>query len=369
MTTENNDRKLMIGRPEIEVIALRIRSVHNEFAAEDFIAETYPLAEKLELKARCAYIAEMLRKYLPDDFEKSAEIITASLPEQYPESGWNGNEGFHIMPLADFIMYYGLDDFDASMKACGEITKRFTSEFLIRPFIEKYPDETYEQLKKWAVDDNVHIRRLVSEGVRPRLPWAKKLDITINNPEYALSLLRMLWNDEHRYVRRSVGNCINDISKDNPADALKIMSDIKDKYGGDAEDIIRRGARTLINKNNKEALNLMGFSAGSRAEIKNLSADRETEEGGGISMKFEIVSPDTETVRIDYVVYYPKTSKNTRTKRFRLKEVELEAKTPVKVRKKHPVKPLRTRPAVKGVHKLEILINSEIAESFNFEVK
>lgn len=158
-------------------------------------------------------------RYLPDNFEKAGEIMLASLGNQ-PDSdnsvetaAADGIYGWAIMPMTHYVGLCGHDHFDLSMMLLKEMTKRFSSEFAIRFFLLKSPTQTLSVLKTWATDPNHHVRRLVSEGTRPRLPWAMQLPAFIKDPSPVINLLEMLKNDNEQYVRRSVANNLNDIAK------------------------------------------------------------------------------------------------------------------------------------------------------------
>ena len=169
-------------------------------------------------------------------------------PENLEETGMF-TEFYWVMPIAKYVEKYGLDDFEISMDAIAEITKRNTSEYAIRPYIEKYQDQTLDQMKKWSKDKNNHLRRLSCEGLRPRLPWASKLDGFIINPKPILPILNQLKDDTSKYVQKSVANCLNDILKDN----LEIGKSIIEKWNGskiskERKWIIKHALRNFLKK-------------------------------------------------------------------------------------------------------------------------
>jgi len=166
-------------------------------------------------------------------------------------------EYYWLMPVAFFVEKFGLDDFETSINAISEITKRNTGEYAIRPFIRKYPKETLRIMKKWSKDKNVHMRRLASEGCRPRLPWSQKLDEFILDPSPILPILENLREDKSLFVKKSVANNINDILKDNyniGISVLKIWSKTKNP---DTKWIIKHALRNEIKKENPEAIKLI----------------------------------------------------------------------------------------------------------------
>ena len=168
-------------------------------------------------------IADQLDAHLPGNFDEKYEILEQILGEENPEETGMFTEYYWLMPMAKWIEKYGLNHFKTSMKAIEEITKRNTGEYTIRPFIEKYPERTLKVMLKWSKNKNRHIRRLAIEGVRPRLPWASKLQMFIDDPQPILPILENLKDDPSKYVQKSVANNINDILKDNYTIGMELL--------------------------------------------------------------------------------------------------------------------------------------------------
>lgn len=198
-------------------IAAAIVPVWPAFRSRAFVADTAKAFDALELMDRGRHIARMLRRYLPDDYPTAVGILLQSAGERpIRAEGAGGMASFFYLPHVCFVAEFGLDHFHESMQALHALTQRFTSEFSIRPFIERYEREALALLREWTRDPNVHVRRLVSEGTRPRLPWAGRLRRFQHDPSPVLELLEMLRDDPEEYVRRSVANNLNDIAKDHP---------------------------------------------------------------------------------------------------------------------------------------------------------
>ena len=210
----------------------QLREVFNPAVVDQLahnIARTWPTFDQigfattinsqlvsLNFGARNTLIRDTLWAYLPKEFPQAVQILVDSLGPEIPHCEITGFDGFIIMPQNDFVAKYGLDFFDISMQALYAMTKRFTAEGAIRAFIQKYPDQTLARLRQWAEDPNCHVRRLVSEGTRPRLPLAPRLGQFIRDPRPVLALLDQLKADPELMVRRSVANNLNDIAKDHP---------------------------------------------------------------------------------------------------------------------------------------------------------
>ena len=163
---------------------------------------------------------------------------------------------YWVMPMAKYVEDYGLGHFELSTEAMKEITKRNTSEYAIRPFIRRFPDQTLDQMMLWAKDDNFHVRRLASEGGRPRLPWASKLEEFIKDPSPLIPLLEILKDDSSKYVQNSVANCLNDISKDNRDLAVSLVNSWLDKPTKSRIWIINHGTRGLRKVHDEWAMEL-----------------------------------------------------------------------------------------------------------------
>ena len=197
------------------LLAQKIIVISPNFPLQKFIDAVVSKIPSLELKDRVEIFADELSYTLGNDYVRNIKILEQILgPENEEETGMFTNY-YWIMPIAKYVEKYGLSDFDISMQAISEITKRNTGEYAIRPFLEQDFDRTFKAMKIWSKSENKHIRRLSCEGLRPRLPWAKKLQICIDQPELLLPILNQLKNDSSKYVQNSVANCVNDILKDN----------------------------------------------------------------------------------------------------------------------------------------------------------
>jgi 3-methyladenine DNA glycosylase AlkC len=200
-----------------------VREIASDFSRADpafdttrFVERVINGLDRLELTARAWHLADALQALLPQPFERAAEVLLASLGPELLGSTEFGMAPLRYMPHVFFVQKYGLDDFDSAMRVQYELTKRFSAESSIRAFLVRYPEQTYARLQDWARDENVHVRRLVSEGSRPRLPWAPQLRAFREDPRPVIALLELLKDDPERYVQRSVANNLNDIGKDHP---------------------------------------------------------------------------------------------------------------------------------------------------------
>ncbi|MEI3612031.1 DNA alkylation repair protein [Pseudogracilibacillus sp. SO30301A] len=243
---------------ELAVYLSRLIEPHYPyFNTISFIENIQNKVEDKELKARVAVIGDELKNHLPENYEDALAILLQILgPENEFEEGMF-TKGYFLMPVAYFVEKYGLHHFDVSMLAIVEITKRHTSEYAIRPYLSMDIDRCLAYLHDWIINTNSHVRRLVSESTRPRLPWAKKMNPMKNDPINNLRLLENLMKDPSPYVQKSVANHINDLSKDAPEVVLSWIKTYKFHHENVNARIIKHGLRTLIKQKEQEALDLI----------------------------------------------------------------------------------------------------------------
>jgi 3-methyladenine DNA glycosylase AlkC len=238
-----------------------IKAIAPAFDADAFTRDALLGYEALALMPRGRQIADALHRHLPSDYVRAAEILVASAAQPVSRLVGSGMAGFLFMPHMFFIAQHGLPYFELSMQALHALTQRFTAEYAIRPFLQQHPERALQQLALWTQDPNEHVRRLVSEGSRPRLPWAPRLPAFQRDPRPVLDLLERLKDDPSLYVRRSVANCLNDIGKDHP----QVLIDTARRWLVDAraerEWIVRHALRWAIKQGDAGALDVLGTGA------------------------------------------------------------------------------------------------------------
>ena len=250
--------KLWFDEELAKMLADKIQPLHPDFNKRQFIQEVKKGVISLELKDRVELIADLLQQYISKDFESSWNLLEQILGEENEKETGMFTEGYWIMPMAKFVEKYGLEDFDISMKAIEEITKRNTGEYTIRPFIEKYPKRTMKKMLRWSKNKNKHVRRLATEGCRPKLPWASKLQIFIDDPSPILPILENLKDDNSKYVQKSVANNLNDILKNNYPVAIDILKEWTNQNSPPPRRwIIKHALRNQLKQKNPEALEII----------------------------------------------------------------------------------------------------------------
>ena len=256
--------KLVLDKEAIQQLGENLQSVYTSFDKHSFTNDSLNNITDLSLTERSKHIADIMRKYLPQTYEEAVEIILKSLTPPLSETEDNGLASMFYMPHCNYIAKYGVDPvynkgvdpFDVSMKAQYELTKRFTCEFSIRSFILSDEDRTMKILYQWMKDEDPHVRRLTSEGTRPRLPWSKKIDSFVKDPTPSLSILEELKNDPILYVRRSVANHVGDIAKDNIELALNLCENWLGEADKELKWVIRHALRNPVKKGNEKAIEL-----------------------------------------------------------------------------------------------------------------
>jgi 3-methyladenine DNA glycosylase AlkC len=256
--------KDLLGQEAAESLAYNISLVYTEFDGVSFCKYALEGIEALGIIERGQKFSKALRQYLPETYEAAIEVILASLTPPLENTEDNGLAVFFYLPHVSFVAEYGLDSannqgrdpFEISMNAQYELTKRFSSEFSIRQFLIQEEQRTLAQLHKWISDPNPHVRRLCSEGSRPRLPWAKRIPSFIVNPTPVLPILETLKDDQSLYVRRSVANHLGDIAKDHPDLVFEICERWLEGSSNQIKWVIRHALRHPAKKGDKVALKI-----------------------------------------------------------------------------------------------------------------
>jgi len=363
--------KNQFGEEIPDKIAGMILAAYPAFKSAAFVRDSLDGYEPLSLTKRGWNIAHALRQYLPDDYEAAVEILVASLGPKLNRTEGNGMEPFLYSPHVFFVAEYGLDHYEVSMLAQYELTQRFTAEFSIRPFLERYPESTLAQLEQWTKDSSVHVRRLVSEGTRPRLPWAPRLRRFMEDPRPVLALLELLKDDPELYVRRSVANNLNDIGKDNPT----LLVDTTRRWMKDAKPerlwLIRHALRSALKRGEPGALSVLGFDEDPNVSIRDVRIEpKRVVIGGSVEIAFEIVNKDQRKQRalVDLQVHFIKANGKGSPKVFKLKAVELAPQEVIHIQKKISLAQMTTRKHYPGLHNVEVLVNGSAKRLGAFEL-
>jgi 3-methyladenine DNA glycosylase AlkC len=363
--------KNQYGADVPRAIAAMITAVHPAFNSAHFVSDVLDGYDALELMPRGKKIAQALRIYLPDDYEQAVAILLDSLDQPHGRDPRLSLGAFLYLPHTMYVAQYGLAHFEVSMRALHALTQRFTAEFSIRPFLEHHPDATLRQLKVWASDPSVHVRRLVSEGTRPRLPWAPRLRQFQADPVPVLALLELLKDDPELYVRRSVANNLNDIGKDHP----EVLTSTAQAWLKDASAerawIVGHALRSAVKRCDSGALKVLGFGKAAQVALGGIQITPATPEmGDAVRIAFELTNTQahTQSLLVDLAVHYVKSSGQTSPKVFKLKVLELAPGQTAQFSKKLSLAQMTTRQHYPGVHKVAVLLNGQAQPLGEFEL-
>lgn len=354
----------VIGRIADDIVA-----VHPRFPVTDFVRRADDGFLELELTPRARQIADALAATLPSDRGEALRLLQASLGPPLGERESDGMASFVYLPHVFFVAEHGLDHFDDAMAFQYQVTRRFTAEFSIRAFLDHQPDRTLARLRKWAADPDMHVRRLVSEGTRPRLPWAPRLQRFVEDPGPVLELLEMLKDDPTEYVRRSVANNLNDISKDHPGLVAEVAARWSERP--ERRRLIRHALRTLVKAGDADALAVLGYVGRDGLEVETLWIDPTQLHVGDKVVAGAVVTNTASSsvpVLVDFRVHFVKKDGHASAKVFKGKEAMVDPGARLTVRKTVSLAHQTTRTPYPGTHVVEVIVNGDVAASAGFEV-
>jgi 3-methyladenine DNA glycosylase AlkC len=365
--------KERLNAAAVQRMATAISNAWPAFDSAVFMADGTRGLDALELKARVEHLAQALRPHLPADFPKAAQILVDSLDaptttDALTAEGDTGLRGFVMMAVTRYVSLYGLTHFEPSMAALHAMTQRFSAEFDIRFFLTEHPEATWARLMEWTTDPSVHVRRLCSEGSRPRLPWGKRIPGTIEAPERGLAILERLKDDPDRYVQRSVANHLNDVSKDHPERVLDLARTWLDGASSDRAWTVRHALRGRLKAADPAALSLFGYPDPPQVELVDFTAGTEAAFTGKLPFAFGVVSSADQKVLVDYVVHYVKANKTRTTRVFRIADRAVTAGQRVDYDRVVDFKPVSTRKHYPGQHRVEVRINGKVFAGAEFEL-
>lgn len=321
----------------------------------------------LELSGRVAHVGRALRAHLPGPFPEVAEILSevaALWPRARPgETG----DGFAIWPVFNVVPEAGLDDFDRGMALLKRLTPLFSAEMAIRPFLDRYGARAFALLETWTADPDEHVRRLVSEGTRPRLPWATRVSALLKDPRPGLRLLDRLVDDPALYVRRSVANHLNDVSKDHPDLAVATARRWLEAPTAHRQWVVKHALRSLIKAGHGEVFDLLGHGSAPSFEGGALSAEpARVPWGGQVSLRGEVRALAAERWVLDWAVTFVGARGQGRRKVFKGTQVQVSAGQVQPFRAQYDFRPITTRRYYPGEHGVELLVNGQVAARASF---
>ena len=348
-------------------IAAMVRRAWRSFDTQAFLRQIEPGYESLELMARGQRIAQALQAHLPQDVPRALGVLVDSMDPPMgldaagePDAGDRPYSAFLYLPHSMYIGTHGLPHFEAAMAAQHALTQRFTAEFCIRPYLLHRQGDTLARLRDWAQDDNAHVRRLVSEGTRPRLPWAPRLPAFQANPQLALPLLGALKDDQSSYVRRSVANHLGDIAKDHPDLAVGTARTWLQGAPAPREALVRHGLRFLIKRGDAGALDALGVGHAVALDVRAARVlPARARIGDKVRIEAELHNPTPQPQRVlaDLKVHYVKDHGGAAPKVFKLQTLDIPPGATVAVGKTLSLQQMTTRTHYPGAHQVELMLN------------
>ncbi len=350
--------KDQFDRPYLEQIAQELGRAEPGFGGAAFLAavldDGWP---ELELKQRVRRISSCMGRFLPATYPTALAAVRAAAPS------FSGLRG---LPFPDFVEQFGREHWELSIEALRELTPLSTSELAVRPYLLQDPRRMLATMLEWTQDPDEHVRRLASEGCRPRLPWAMALPRFQRDPAPLLPILRRLRDDSSEYVRRSVANNLNDISKDHPQLVRKLAGEWLG-HSPERDRLVKHACRSLLKAGDAETMLLFGFRDPAGVEVSDLRLSAAALPiGEELEFRFELRSEGPlGKIRLEYAVDFAKARGKTGRKVFKISESEGDGNSR-EVRRRHRFADLSTRRHYPGEHRITVIVNGREKASASF---
>lgn len=361
----------LFNAEKVRYLAGLFGAADPRFDAGAFETQVMACLPELELKQRIHWIAECLAASLPGPLPDTAAVLRAAMPPPLDPALTDNDFGdFIFAPLGEYVVAAGLDDHpDLSLDLLAEITQRFSMEWAIRPFLNRWPDLVLDRMQGWSRHPSYHVRRLVSEGTRPRLPWGQAVDLQLDQP---LGLLDGLHGDRTRFVTRSVANHLNDITKKDPdlaLDRLDQWAAQKTQTPKELDWMTSHALRRLVKSGHPRALKMLGYDPDAEITCALVVKPGAVPIGGMLQFDCQITARHDTPVLVDYVIWFRKADGTERAKVFKLKKAVARAKQPLIMTKSHRLKgDATTFRLFPGMHRVTLQVNGQPRESAVFDL-
>jgi 3-methyladenine DNA glycosylase AlkC len=355
----------MIDRAVVEDLAARFAAASADFDAASFVEDVMAGLPPLELKERIALIARRIAAGLPSDYRTALAVVVAVAVAE------PAIEGFAAWPLCTFVELFGVDDPEASLSAMEHLTKRASCEFAIRPFLRDHWDLAHARLTSFAGHEDDRVRRLASEGARPRLPWASRVPRLIKDPEPGLALIALLRQDPSETVRRSVANHLNDLAKDHPDRVVAVARSWLGEQPAVDRKMITHALRTLVKQGHPDALEALGYVAKASVEVVEFNVEPHR-----VGMGDRIVLTTTlrstahapQHLVVDFIIHHVTATGGTSPKVFKWTTIDLAAGDTVTLTKRRQIVHASTRTYYPGRHVVELQVAGARLAATSFDV-
>ena len=355
----------------VGVLSAALRKADTRFRRKLFEREVLGGFPGLELKQRINWIVTTLESHLPAGIEDAIDVLRRALPEPLDPSRSDDDFGEFIWVVpGEYVARHGCSraHLQVSLSFLREATKRFSSENAIRPFLRAFPEETMAFVHECAEDENYHVRRLASEGIRPFLPWAPRVDLPV---DAVIDVLERLHGDSTRYVTRSVANTLNDISKvdgDRVLATLKRWQKEKRQHSAELNWMTRHALRTLVKEENKAALELLGYPSRPKFRLSGVQTTASVNVGGHFVWRCVLTSMADQQLKIALKIHFLKANGSHATKVFAVKDTHLRKGERLQIDKRQAFKPITTRVLYPGTHFAELVVNGVSRNKRSFEL-
>ena len=370
--------KNLINADTVREASRHLKRAWPGFDASRFETLALQGLQDLEFKARAMHLCDALEATLPDAFGQAAGIIEAALAPPRDGDGLStlcsgpmGLAGWVVWPLGEYVARRGAEAPQRALQTLHALTQRHTAEWALRPFIERHPELTFATLETWSRDASAHVRRLASEGSRPRLPWGVQLKGLVRDPSPTLPLLRRLQDDPSAYVRRSVANHLNDIAKDHPQRIVQWLHEHLPGAPAPRRALLKHACRTLIKQGHPQVLQAWGLGQALRGEARLSVAPKRLAVGDALTLSVHLRSTAVraQTLLIDYAVHHVKASGETRPKVFKGWSLHLGAGEQATLHKRHSMRAVTTRRYHPGRHEVDLRINGQVVARAFFDLR
>ncbi|HET6316913.1 MAG TPA: DNA alkylation repair protein [Chloroflexota bacterium] len=355
--------KNLLNVDTVQAIGAALASAWPAFDRAAFDAKALAGLDALEMKARAMHLCSALEAGLPSDFMLAADALQRAIDA--------GLSGWGLWPVGEYVARHGLQTPERSFELLHSLTQGFTAEWAIRPFIVAHPELSFATLQRWTGDASPQVRRLASEGSRPRLPWGLQLKGLIADPSPTLPLLEALLDDESDFVRRSVANHLNDIAKDHPALVAEWLERHLPGASAQRRALLRHASRSLVKRGDARVLKAWGLGARLRGEAQLRVTPRKIRLGDGIVLDVTLQSSAkrSQALVVDYAIYHVKANGSTAPKVFKGWTLQLDGGERRALRKRHAIEPITTRRYFSGRHRVELLVNGRALAETWFDLR
>jgi 3-methyladenine DNA glycosylase AlkC len=360
----------LFNRDKTRYLAGLFAAADPSFDAEAFEQQVMAELPALELKQRIALIASTLAQHLPEPLPEAAPILLRALPPPLDPAKTDDDFGdFIFAPLGEFVVLRGLEQHpDLSLDLLEEITQRFSMEWAIRPYLNRWQDKVLARMRKWAESPNYHVRRLVSEGTRPRLPWGEAVGLTLADP---LPLLDQLHGDGTRYVTRSIANHLNDITKKEPD---LVMDQLENWHAAGVQNpkeldwMTAHALRGLVKAGHPRAMKMLGYDPDLEAQVDLALKSPDVRIGEALEFTCALNAPAGTPVLVDYIIHFQRPSGKSSSKVYKIKQAKMPKKL-LQIDKRHKLKgDATTFKLVPGAHRIELMVNGRVRAEATFEL-